>query len=115
LAFERQASINPDQTNCDHKIALNFSELYIGLSNGHQYGNVLIYSWPSGYNFCYMFGEEHPFKWPNDAIRPKRNEIGDVYGCGLLLNPRNEWAIFFTFNGVLMGQCPWRQIVLFPV
>jgi hypothetical protein len=77
----------------------------------------LIYYWPTGFYSYYLFGEEHPFEWSNDAIKPRWNGkgVGDVYGCGLLLNSMNELAIFFTYNGILMGQCPWRQIVLFPV
>jgi hypothetical protein len=31
-------------------------------------------------------------------------EKGEVIGCGLLLNPEKELSIFFTDNGILMGQ-----------
>jgi hypothetical protein len=27
-----------------------------------------------------------------------------VLGCGLVLNPENELSVFFTQNGILMGQ-----------
>jgi hypothetical protein len=112
---ELPSPINPDQKIVIIK-NINFRESYIGLSGGHYMDHSLIYFWPTGFDFCYPYGERHQFEWSNDAIRPKRNETGDVYGCGLLLNSRNELAIFFTFNGVLMGQCPWRQIiVLFPI
>jgi hypothetical protein len=43
------------------------------------------------------------FEWPNGAIKPEWNCIGDVLGCGLLMNPGNELSIFFTGNGILMG------------
>jgi hypothetical protein len=29
---------------------------------------------------------------------------GAVVGCGLLLNSKNEWAVFFTVNGNLLGK-----------
>jgi hypothetical protein len=51
-----------------------------------------------------LSGKSHPFEWPNEAIKPKWNDQGDVIGCGLLLNPENEVSIFFTGNGILMGQ-----------
>jgi hypothetical protein len=31
---------------------------------------------------------------------------GDVIGCGILLNPDKKLAVFFTGNGILMGQFP---------
>jgi hypothetical protein len=40
------------------------------------------------------------FEWPNAAIRPKWNAEGDVIACQLLLNPKDELAIFFTGNGI---------------
>jgi hypothetical protein len=51
-----------------------------------------------------MSGNKHPFEWPTGAIKPKWNGIGDVRGCGLLLNSANELSIFFTGNGILLGQ-----------
>jgi hypothetical protein len=44
--------------------------------------------------------------WPNGAIKPKWNGCGDVIGCGLLLYSANELYIFFTQNGIIMGQYP---------
>jgi hypothetical protein len=38
------------------------------------------------------------------ANLPEYNGPGDVLGCGLLIDPDNELAIFFTLNGSLMGQ-----------
>jgi hypothetical protein len=62
-----------------------------------------------GFNHCRIAtGQRLPFKWPNGAIRPEwdLDDTGtrDVIGCGLLLNPQNKWAIFFTAQGILMGQ-----------
>jgi hypothetical protein len=51
-----------------------------------------------------LSGWKYQFDWPNGAIKPKWNDQGDVIGCGLLLNPANELSIFFTGNGILMGQ-----------
>jgi hypothetical protein len=32
------------------------------------------------------------------------NVLGDVYGCGLLMDSDNKLTIFFTINGILLGQ-----------
>jgi hypothetical protein len=57
-------------------------------------------------DYCYLGNnKEHYFEWPNGAIEPEwNNGKGDVVGCGILMNSKNEWAIFFTGNGILMGQ-----------
>jgi hypothetical protein len=47
--------------------------------------------------------ETHEFEWPKRAIRPNWNCI-HVGGCGLLLGPKNKLSIFFTANGILLGQ-----------
>jgi hypothetical protein len=59
-----------------------------------------------GYDFdtCWLSGTHHCFKWPDGAIKPIFNCMGDVLGCGLLLNPENQLSIFFTGNGILLGQ-----------
>jgi hypothetical protein len=41
---------------------------------------------------------------PEEAIRPQMKEHGNVYGCGLVLDPDNKLWIFFTLNGILMGE-----------
>jgi hypothetical protein len=82
---------------------------YIGLANGHITDNGLVQSSPNYYCFatrgdhCYLSGMQHKFEWPPGAIRPYWNGIGDTLGCGILLNPKNELAIFFTANGIIMG------------
>jgi hypothetical protein len=56
-------------------------------------------------DFCYVSGNRHYFECPNEAIKPKRKwRLGDVVGCGILLNPEKKLAVFFTGNGILMGQ-----------
>jgi hypothetical protein len=47
--------------------------------------------------------EKHQFPWANafdDAWKWKKN----VVGCGLLLDPDNKLAIFFTVNGKHCSQ-----------
>jgi hypothetical protein len=56
------------------------------------------------YNHYLLSGKRQQFEWPNGAIKPKWNGPGDVIGCGLVLNADNELSIFFTGNGILMGQ-----------
>jgi hypothetical protein len=63
------------------------------------------YCFPTRVDHCYLAKTQHHFEWPTDAIsRPEWNGIGDTLGCGVLLNPKNELAIFFTATGMLMGQ-----------
>jgi hypothetical protein len=87
--------------------------MLVGLSSGNIPDGSIVgllpnsYAIPYGYGFCWLFQEAHYFEWPNDAIKPKWNGRGDVLGCGLVLNPANELSIFFTGNGILMGQFPF--------
>src|SRR4051812_18044918 len=39
------------------------------------------------------------------ATEPEWNGLGDVLGCGLVLDPKGGVAIFFTGNGQLIGVC----------
>jgi hypothetical protein len=53
-------------------------------------------------SFCLIENKVHSFELPEN--QPAYNGYGDVLGCGLLMNPENSVAIFFTSNGILMGQ-----------
>jgi hypothetical protein len=64
--------------------------------NYHFFGN--------GDDSCYPSNKKHEFEWPNGTNKPTWNGNGDVVGCGLVLSPNNRLAIFFTGNGILMGQ-----------
>jgi hypothetical protein len=55
----------------------------------------------NGCNVCSISGDT--LQWPEGATKPECNGQGDVYGCGLLLGPKKELAIFFTLNGILLG------------
>jgi hypothetical protein len=44
------------------------------------------------------------------AIKPTLHGCGDVFGCGLVLSTDNKLAIFFTTNGILMGQFSRREV-----
>jgi hypothetical protein len=88
-----------------------FSGFRVGLSNGTlPEGSVYVghlpnsYAIQHGYDNCLLAGTRHWFEWPTGAIRPEWNGRGDVMGCGILLNSKNELAIFFTANGILMGK-----------
>jgi hypothetical protein len=69
------------------------------------------------YDHCYLSGKFHLFQRPTGAIQPPEwiEGPGDVFGCGLLLNPQNKLAIFFTGNGTLMGEfirvCSGKTVV----
>jgi hypothetical protein len=57
-----------------------------------------------------IYGECHPFECFEWAIKPEWKWGppigGNVAGCGLLLNSKNQLAIFGTLNGILLGQFP---------
>jgi hypothetical protein len=39
------------------------------------------------------------------GVRPEpRNAQGNVFGSGLLMDPDNKLTIFFTLNGILLGE-----------
>jgi hypothetical protein len=51
----------------------------------------------------HLAGQRHDFEFPEGVIRPVLKERGNVYGCGILMNPDDKLAIFFTVNGNLIG------------
>jgi hypothetical protein len=53
---------------------------------------------------CWLDGTKHRFELPEGAIRPKVKEYGNVFGCGLVLDPDNNLSIFFTLNGKFLGE-----------
>jgi hypothetical protein len=48
---------------------------------------------------CILAGTVHHLEYPTGLI----GEVA-VFGCGLLLNSKNELAVFFTHKGLLMGK-----------
>jgi hypothetical protein len=83
--------------------------MVVGLSSGNIQDESYVGGLPNSYaiqhsrDHCWLSGSVYPFEWPNEAIKPTWNGLGDVVGCGLLLSPGNKLAIFFTANGILMG------------
>jgi hypothetical protein len=54
---------------------------------------------------CWRSDDDGVFEYRPGAIQPKFSENAcDIVGCGILLNSKNGWAIFFTLNGISMGQ-----------
>jgi hypothetical protein len=54
---------------------------------------------PCNHMDCTLEGTVHELEyptWPIDSVA--------VFGCGLLLNSKNELAVFFTHKGLLMGK-----------
>jgi hypothetical protein len=41
---------------------------------------------------------------PEEAIRPEMTQFENVFGCGLVLDPDNNLAIFFTLNGQVLCE-----------
>jgi hypothetical protein len=54
--------------------------------------------------FCCLAGEIHLFELSEGAIQQEMKQFGNVFGCGLVLDPDNKLDIFFTFNGQLLGK-----------
>jgi hypothetical protein len=87
----------------------------VGLSNGDIPRGQWIGLSSNSYAICieipdrnyYEFrlaGHAHPFEYPEGVIRPERKETGNVIGCGILMNTDDKLTIFFTVNGILVGQ-----------
>jgi hypothetical protein len=70
------------------------------------------YATPLGFDYYLLSAEEHAFEWPNGT---EKHAIRDVLGCGLLLSPKNRLSIFFTFNGILLGQFFSCRILLITI
>jgi hypothetical protein len=75
----------------DHELIGEYSNSYaIPIVGHHFYG-------------CWLAGEYRYFELPDGATRPERKHFGNVVGCGLVLEPDNKLAIFFSLNGQLLG------------
>jgi hypothetical protein len=59
---------------------------------------------PDCCDWCWLAGKEHHFGYQIEPIVSNPDDIDDVFGCGILLNPENKAAIFFTLNGILLGN-----------
>jgi hypothetical protein len=46
----------------------------------------------------------HLFELPEGTVEPEMKEYGNVFGCGLVLDPDNKLTIFYTLNGQLLGE-----------
>jgi hypothetical protein len=85
--------------------------LLVGLSDGTVPDDLLVgeypnsYAYGSGNDYCWLSDKVHDIEWPAGAIKPTwKYGIGDVVGCGILVNRENKVAIFFTGNGKLIGK-----------
>jgi hypothetical protein len=88
-----------------------FSNFFVGLTKWSIAGSQFIGKKPDSYaieygnkTFCWIADEVHAFELANNENRPAYNGLGDILGCGLLMNPENKLAIFFTLNGTLLGK-----------
>jgi hypothetical protein len=86
------------------------SFFYVGLTNGcisdAQFIGKKPNSYALEYNFntlCWIADEIHSFELSDNENVPIYYGPGDAIGCGLLMNPENRLAIFFTLNGTLFG------------
>jgi hypothetical protein len=63
------------------------------------------YSYPPGRDYCVLANDRPCLEWPKEILKPGRllKGQGNVGGCGLLVDPNDKLAIFFTFNGKLIG------------
>jgi hypothetical protein len=59
------------------------------------------------YYMCKLPADKwHNFELPNGTFktRAELKGIGDVVGCGILFESKQKMSIFFTLNGILLGQ-----------
>jgi hypothetical protein len=89
-----------------------------GFTDGSEPPFNTVGSYPNSYGiagygghketFIWLSGKEHELECPTGFIKP-----GDVFGCGLLLNSKNEFelAVFFTVNGILLGKLLLGHII----
>jgi hypothetical protein len=74
-----------------YRISQNSNSYAIPIVGHHVYG-------------CWLAGDVHHFELPEGAIHPIwKTDNKNVLGCGLVLEPDNKLAIFFTLNGQLLG------------
>jgi hypothetical protein len=92
-----------------HKKCSNFRAIHVGLAGGEfpAIGSC-VGLLPNSYaidspDHCWLSQEGHTLEWPNGVPRHKWSR-GDVIGCGLMKNRAKELSIFFTLNGILLGQ-----------
>jgi hypothetical protein len=79
---------------------------FIGLSSSNErirMSSTLYGCRTGGTSCCFLASRKRRyFEWPN-GIQP-RWDNGKVSGCGLLLTPKDQLSIFFTVNGILLGE-----------
>jgi hypothetical protein len=68
------------------------------------YNSAHSYAVPRGSDFCILSHNAYDFELPEGVAKPKWNGLGDVVGCGIVANSGNCLAIFFTLNGILLGE-----------
>jgi hypothetical protein len=57
-----------------------------------------------------LSGKSQQIEWPNGAIKPEWKGQLDILGCGLMLmSSNNNLSVFFTANGLLMGQSNYNS------
>jgi hypothetical protein len=74
----------------------------VGFSDGNagcDYTSTNSYVIASDDYYYWLSGMPHKWECPIRAI-----DLRSVVGCGLLLNSKNELAVFFTVNGILCGK-----------
>jgi hypothetical protein len=87
----------------------------LGLTDGKFPLGPWLFRLPNAYYICipiangnfyhfFLAGQRHHFEFPEGVIRPEVKERGNVFGCGILMNPDDKLTIFFTLNGILIGS-----------
>jgi hypothetical protein len=68
--------------------------------NFNEYTYAIATSYKNGRNGGFQF---QLFELPV-GVKAESNAQGNVFGCGILIDPDNELATFFTLNGFLLGE-----------
>jgi hypothetical protein len=77
--------------------------LYPGKFSFGEYYNS--YGIPNGHFYCSFAKRTHFFELSEETIQSRwKPDSINVLGCGLVLDPEDKLAIFFTLNGQLRGK-----------
>jgi hypothetical protein len=113
----KKNSLNPLFVDSAKNPIISHNRFYVGLSDGTipDDDNLFIGEYQNSYGHsCYEYclaGERRLFAEEQEAIEAREKSNGmDVYGCGLVLDPEDKLAIFFTLNGQLMGELMLKSL-----
>jgi hypothetical protein len=88
---------------------LKFTRCLVGISDDTNHFGILLAEHPDTYAIAAMLkngraGRCSFIELLVGARLEQPNVQGNIFGCGILIDPDNKVANFFTLNGVLLGK-----------